>query len=48
MKTDSRVLKKIGCMQLITYKRIGRVYSLEVLKKIMEELKGYHKSKGEN
>ncbi|MEM0265179.1 MAG: hypothetical protein QXO74_07095 [Candidatus Methanomethylicia archaeon] len=41
-------MKKIGRIELITYKRIGRVYSLKVLKKIMEESKGDCESKGEN
>lgn len=48
MKTYSSILKKIGRIQLITYKRIGRVYNLEVLRKIMEEVEGDRKSKSEN
>lgn len=33
-------LPRIGTIRLITYKRVGRVYSLQILSKIMEESKG--------
>lgn len=35
-----RSLPRIGTVRLVTYKRIGRVYRLEVLNKIAEESKG--------
>jgi len=39
---------KIGFVKLLSYKRIGRVYSIEVLRKIVEDSKNACKSKSED
>jgi hypothetical protein len=36
--------RRVGSLRLVTYKRIGRVYSLEILRKIFEECKNAGKS----
>ncbi|MEM2569201.1 MAG: hypothetical protein QXT67_04605 [Candidatus Bathyarchaeia archaeon] len=41
-------MPRVGSIRLVTYKRIGRVYSLEILRKLLEESEVAHKSKGEN
>jgi hypothetical protein len=39
---------KIGFVKLLSYKRIGRVYSIDVLRKIVEGSKSARKSKSED
>lgn len=41
-------LARVGSARLLTYKRIGRIYSLEILRKILEESEFAHKGKGED
>ncbi len=38
-------LARIGSLRLISYKRIGRVYSVEVLRKLYEEYEDAYKGK---
>ncbi|MEM1514487.1 MAG: hypothetical protein QXH24_00295 [Candidatus Bathyarchaeia archaeon] len=41
-------MARVGSARLLTYKHIGRVYSLEILRKILEESEVAHKGKGED
>lgn len=41
-------LSRIGSVRLIAYKRIGRVYSLEVLRRIVEESRDACKGEGKD
>lgn len=39
---------RIGFVRLVSYKRIGRVYSIDVLRKIVEDSESARKSKSED
>ncbi|MEM2431141.1 MAG: hypothetical protein QXX94_04165 [Candidatus Bathyarchaeia archaeon] len=39
---------RVGSIRLVAYKRIGRVYSLEIFRKLLEELEVTHESKCED
>ncbi|MEN2975430.1 MAG: hypothetical protein ABDH32_07670 [Candidatus Caldarchaeales archaeon] len=41
-------MSRIGTLRLVAYRRIGRVYSLEVLEKIVEESRSAYKGKSED
>jgi len=39
---------KIGFVKLVSYRRIGRVYSIEILRKVVEDSKNAYKGKSED
>ncbi|MEM1538694.1 MAG: hypothetical protein QXK12_04850 [Candidatus Nezhaarchaeales archaeon] len=41
-------MPRVGSIRLLTYKRVGRVYSLETLRRIIEESKSAGKSTGKD
>lgn len=39
---------KIGFVKFVSYKRIGRVHSIKILRKVVEDPNNAYKSKSEN